>query len=164
MLQFRVSCIWTITTYLLPNVLVQNTIFSYPLDLYAPLQPSFSLRSLTSAVLSWTPSTESICITMYTITLTNITEGNSIYTYNTTTNTTSMTVSDLAKGAEYFFIVAGVDADGRVGEESVPSQTVRLQSQCLQDNNSIINIHNLHCRSRGAGSAKALTLRTHTSD
>ena len=43
-----------------------------------------------------------------------------------------MTVSDLTKGAQYFFTVAGVDAEGRVGKESVPSQTVRIQSQCLQ--------------------------------
>ena len=144
------------STYLLPNVLVLKAIFSYPLDLYAPLQPSFSLRSLTSAVLSWTPPTESICITIYTITLTNITQGNSIYSYNTTTNTTSMTVSDLAKGAEYFFTVAGVDAEGRVGEESAPSQIFVLNSEYSLDNNSNINIHNRHCRRQGARSAKAL--------
>ena len=39
-----------------------------------------------------------------------------------------MTVSDLTKGAEYFFTVAGVDAGGRVGEESVPSQLITFDS------------------------------------
>ena len=86
----------------------------------------------TSAVFSWTPPTESICISIYTVTLTNVTEGNISYIYNTATNATSMTVSDLIEGAEYFFTVAGVDAEGRMGEESVPSQTFRLQSQYLE--------------------------------
>ena len=108
--------------------------FLYTSDLSAPLQPAVSqIKCLTSAVLSWTPSTESSCVTMYTITLTNITEGNTPYTYNTTTNTTSITVSDFVKGAEYFFTVAGVDAEGRVGEESVPSQTIRLGGQFYKE-------------------------------
>ena len=102
--------------------------FLYASDLSAPLQPAVSqIKCPTSAILSWTPSTESSCATMYTITLTNITEGNISYTYNTTTNTTNITVSDFIKGAEYFFTVAGVDAEGRVGEDSVPSQTIRLK-------------------------------------
>ena len=95
---------------------------------------------ITSAVFSWTPPTESICISIYTVTLTNITEGNISYIYNTATNTTNMTVSDLTEGAEYLFTVAGVDAEGTVGEESVPSQTVRLQSQYLQKMKSNMNI------------------------
>ena len=75
-----------------------------------------------------------------------------------------MTVSDLAKGAEYFFTVAGVDAEGRVGEESVPSQIFTLNSQYSQDNNSIIKTHNLHCRSPGAGSTKGLVPQMYMSD
>ena len=70
---------------------------------------------------------------MYTITLTNITEGNTSYTYNTTTNTTSITVSDFVRGAEYFFTVAEVDAEGRVGKESVPSQTIRFEGQFYKE-------------------------------
>ena len=113
--------------------------FPYPLDISAPLQPTFSQKCPISAVLSWTAPTESTCATMYTITLTNITEGNTSYTYNATTNTTSITLSDLTQGAEYFFTVAGVDEEGRVGEESVPSQTVMLKGQCLQRLISNIN-------------------------
>ena len=106
--------------------------FLYTTDLSAPLQPAVSqIKCATSAVFSWTPSTESSCVTMYTIALTNITEGNSIYTYNTTTNTTSITctVSDFVKGAEYFFTVAGVDAEGKMGEKSVASKTFRFGGQ-----------------------------------
>ena len=33
-------------------------------------------------------------------------------------------MSVLTKGAEYFFIVAAVDVEGRVREESVPSEVV----------------------------------------
>ena len=50
-----------------------------------------------------------------------------------------MTVSDLTKGAEYFFTVSGVNAEGGVGEVSVPSQTVQLKSQCFQETKSNIN-------------------------
>ena len=42
-----------------------------------------------------------------------------------------MTLSDLTKGAQYLFTVAGVDAEGRVGEESVTSEIVKLKSQYL---------------------------------
>ena len=105
-----------------------NTIVLSTSDLSAPLQPAFSPKYRTSAVLSWTPPTESNCITMYTITLTNISEGNTSYTYYTATNTTTITVCDLTKGAEYFFTVAGVYAEGRVGEESVPSQIAKFLS------------------------------------
>ena len=35
-----------------------------------------------------------------------------------------MTESGLTKGAEYFFTVAAVDSESRVGEESVPSKVV----------------------------------------
>ena len=102
-------------------------------NLSAPLQPTFFQKCTSSAVLSWTPPIDSSCITTYTLTLTNITdEGNTSRTYNTTTNTTHITLLDLTKGAEYYFIVAGVDAEGRVGEESVASEIVKLKCQCLQ--------------------------------
>ena len=48
-----------------------------------------------------------------------------------TTNTTSMTVSNLTQGAEYSFTVAGVNAEVRVGEESVPSELATLDNECL---------------------------------
>ena len=35
-----------------------------------------------------------------------------------------MTLSDLTKRAEYFFTVAAMDSEGRVGEESAPSEVV----------------------------------------
>ena len=88
-----------------------------------PLSPAFSPQSLTSAVLSWTPNYAD-CVVKYTITLSNITEGNVSYTYNTATDTTSVTVSDLTQGATYSFFVAGVDTLGSVGEESVSSETL----------------------------------------
>ena len=66
----------------------------------------------------------------YTITLTNITEGNVPYIFNTTTNATNITVTDLTLGAEYYFSVAGVETGGRVGEDSEPSNTVMLDSEC----------------------------------
>ena len=110
------------------------TQFSYTnSDIAAPLQPAFSPKSFTSTVMSWTPPNESICLTTYTITLTNITESNSIYTQNTANNTTSITLYNLTKGAQYFFTVAGVDAEGNVGEESVPSQIITLDSKFLHD-------------------------------
>ena len=71
--------------------------------------------------LFWTPI-DADCVQKYTITLTNITEGNASYVYNTTTNTTNITLSDLMQRAEYTFTVAGVDAEGRVGERSPPSE------------------------------------------
>ena len=41
----------------------------------APLSPSFTPQSLSSVLLSWTPS-DADCVVKYTIILTNITEGN----------------------------------------------------------------------------------------
>ena len=99
----------------------------------SPLSPEFFPKSLTSAVLSWTPPTESPCITKYTITLTNITDGNTSYTYNTSTNTTSVTVFDLTQGAEYSFTVAGIDTVGRVGEESALAPVITLDSKLLPE-------------------------------
>ena len=95
----------------------------------APSQPKFIPKSLTSAILSWIPTTDSLCVTNYTLNLTNITEENASYTYNTTTNTTSITLSDFTQGAEYFFTVAGVDAEGREGEVSNSSSSVMLDSK-----------------------------------
>ena len=61
--------------------------------------------------------------------LNNVTEGNTTYAYNTTTNTTNMTLSDLAQGVEYSFTVAGVDVEGRVGESSNLATIVKLDSE-----------------------------------
>ena len=94
-----------------------------------PLQLTLAPQSLTSANLTWIPPTDSLCVTSYTLNLTNITEGNVSYTYNTTTNTTSMTVSDLTQGVEYSFSVAGVEAGGRVGENSVRAELITLDSE-----------------------------------
>ena len=96
----------------------------------APSQPKFTHKSLTSAILSWIPPIDSLCVTSYTLNLTNVTGENTSYTFNTTTNTTSITLSDLTQGAEYYFTVAGVDAEGRVGECSNLSTSVMLDSEC----------------------------------
>ena len=58
----------------------------------APQQPMFFPKSLTSAVLSWSSPTDSLCVTNYTITLTIMNEENLSYKCNKTTNTTSMTL------------------------------------------------------------------------
>ena len=73
---------------------------------------------------------ESLCIAIYNVTFTKITVENTSYTYiyNTSTNVTSITMSNLTIGEKYFFTVAGVDAEGRVGEDSVPSQIVTFES------------------------------------
>ena len=42
-----------------------------------------------------------------------------------------MTVSNLTQRAEYSFTVAGVDAEGRMGESSDSSTVVKLDSECL---------------------------------
>ena len=101
----------------------------------APLKPNFWPKFLTLAVLSWIPPTNSLCVTSYTLNLKNVTEENGLYTYNTTTNTTSITLSDLIQGAEYFFTVAGVDAEGRVGESSNSSAIVKLDSEYQSKSN-----------------------------
>ena len=46
-----------------------------------------------------------------------------------TTNTTSTVVSDLTQGTEYSFTVAGVDIEGRVGEESVSAQAITMDNE-----------------------------------
>ena len=40
-----------------------------------------------------------------------------------------MTVSDLTQGANYTFTVAGVDAGGRVGENSMQSKILTLDGK-----------------------------------
>ena len=87
-------------------------------------------QSLTSAFLSWTPPNNSICVIIsYTVSLINATEGNVSYVYNTTTNTTNVTVSGLTQGAEYSFTVAGIDTGGRVGESSVLAKFITLDGE-----------------------------------
>ena len=95
----------------------------------APLYPKFLAQSHSSAVLTWTPPTDFMCVSGFIITLINITEGNTLYTYNTTTNTTNLTVSDLTQGAEYSFTVAGVDTGGRMGEKSALAGTIIFDSE-----------------------------------
>ena len=70
-----------------------------------------------------------MCVSSYTITLINITEGNTSYTYNTTANTTNLTLSDLTQGAEYSFTVAGVDTGRRVGNKSALAQIITFDSK-----------------------------------
>ena len=82
-----------------------------------------------SVIISSTPPNDSLCITNYVINFKNITEGNTSYTYNTATNTTIMTVSDLTQGAEYSFSVAGVDAKGGIGNKNMSAETVTLDSE-----------------------------------
>ena len=97
----------------------------------APPSPEFLPESFTSVVLAWSSPTDYVCIISYTIALTNITKGNTLYTYNTTTNTTSLTLSNLIQGTEYSFTVAGVDTGGRVGEKSVPSEELTLDGKVI---------------------------------
>ena len=94
----------------------------------APISLKLLPQSLTSLIISWIPLTSSHCIINYIITLTNITEGSMTYTYNTTTNTTNMTVSDLIQGAEYSISVAGVDTEGVIGNNTL-AKTVTLDSE-----------------------------------
>ena len=113
----------------------------FPGPPFAPLYPKFLLQSIAKAVLSWAPPMEGVCVSSYTIVLTNITQGNTSYTYNTTSNTTSMTVSDLAQGAEYSFTVAGVDAGGRVGEMSVLAKAIMFDSEFVHECTNVNAIH-----------------------
>ena len=82
------------------------------------MSPKLLTQSLTSMLLLWIPPNNSICVIGYTVSFINVTEGNEPEVYNTTTNTTSMTVSDLTKGAAYSFTVAGIDTGGRLRESS----------------------------------------------
>ena len=42
-----------------------------------------------------------------------------------------MTMSDLTQGAEYSFTVAGIDTEGRLGEESILAQVITLDSKLI---------------------------------
>ena len=79
--------------------------------------------------LFWAAPNDSLCITNYIITLTNIAEGNTSFMYETGSNSTSVEISDLTVGAVYFFIVAGVDTGNRLGEESVSSEVVTFDGK-----------------------------------
>ena len=72
---------------------------------------------------------DSVCVTSYILTLTNVTEGNVSYAYNASSNATSLNVTDLNQGAEYSFTVAGVDAGNRIGEISAPSEFITTDSK-----------------------------------
>ena len=106
----------------------------------APMQPHFFPKTLKSATLSWTPPNDSLCVSSYRIVVNNITKGNVLSPYNTITNTTSMTLSDLTQGADYSFTVAGVDAGGRVGEKSDLSNNVTLDSWSYKNLTSLVCI------------------------
>ena len=94
------------------------------------MSPDYFVQSPVSVILSWTPSTDFACVTInYTLTLTNITEGNMSYIYNTNNNATNVTLSDLTQGADYIFTVAGIDVEGRVGEKSVPSKILTFDGE-----------------------------------
>ena len=79
--------------------------------------------------LFWAAPNNSLCIKNYTITLTNVTEGNASFIYHIGSNSTSVEISGLTKGAAYFFTVAGVDTGNRVGEESLPSEIVTIEGK-----------------------------------
>ena len=79
--------------------------------------------------LSWVAPSEALCVANYTVTLTNITEGNVSYVYKTTSNSTSLEISHVLLGVDYIFIVAGVDTGNRMGENSVPSDFVTFDGK-----------------------------------
>ena len=97
--------------------------------------PEFFFQSPLLLVLFWTAPNDSLCITSYIITLTNITEGNVSFMYETGSNSTSVGISGLTEGAAYFFIVGGIDTGNRMGEESLPSKVVTFDGKviyCMQ--------------------------------
>ena len=65
----------------------------------APLYPKFLAQPTSSGVLIWTPPADFICVSSYIVDLINITEQNTEYIYNATTDTTNLTLSDLTRGA-----------------------------------------------------------------
>ena len=89
--------------------------------------------SATSVLLSWSPPSKndtSCPPTAYTITITAANSSLDPVVINITNSTTNKTVSGLTQGLEYSFTVAGVDAGGRVGENSTPS-TIIMKSWLL---------------------------------
>ena len=93
------------------------------------MNPELLPQTLTSVVLSWIPPSDSLCILGYIVTLTNISEGNISYTYNTTSNATSMTLFNLAQKVDYFFTVAGIDTGDRIGKSSGLSEVITLDGK-----------------------------------
>ena len=91
--------------------------------------PEISPQSPLLLALIWVAPNDSVCITNYIITLTNVTEGNVSFKYETDSNSTSVEISDLTEGAVYFFTVAGVDTGNRTGEESLPSEVVTFDGK-----------------------------------
>ena len=104
----------------------------------APVNFTSSAVSANSVLLSWStpPAIESNCPPTTYILI--YAEANLILDHvviNTTNSTTiSKTVTNLTQGLEYSFTVAGVDAGGRVGKDSVPSYII-LDSKCQQTYN-----------------------------
>ena len=86
-------------------------------------------------LLSWKPpppSNTSCPPATYTITVTATNSSQHPVVINTTGATTNMAVPDLTQGFEYSFIVAGVDAGGRIGEKSIFSDAIIIDSESLQ--------------------------------
>ena len=90
-----------------------------------------SAVSMASVLLSWSPpvSSDTSCPpATYTITVTA-----SLFldpaVMNTTDAVTNKAVSNLTQGQNYSFFVAGVDAGGRVGDNSAPFYLV-FDSEC----------------------------------
>ena len=75
----------------------------------APMCPKISPQSPVSLGLFWVAPSDTHCIANYIITLTNITEGNASFMYETASNSTSLAISGVTEGAAYFFTVARVD-------------------------------------------------------
>ena len=72
--------------------------------------------SFTSLTLSWTSPTQNPhCIHNYVVHVNQDIQSN---IYNTTDNTTSLTVTGLSRGVEYAITVAGRDSAGRVSVDS----------------------------------------------
>ena len=101
----------------------------------APVNVTSSAVSANSVLLSWNPppASDSSCPpTIYILkdTATNLFLDQVVI--NTSNSTTiSKTVTGLTQGLEYSFVMAGVDAGGRVGENSAPSYIV-LDSEYKQ--------------------------------
>ena len=100
--------------------------------LNAPVDFISLVLSLTSVLLLWAPpmtSDTSCPLAYYSITIKSscsCLDPAVINTINTTA--TNKTVSGLTQDVEYSFTVAGVDAEGRVGEKSKPFNVI-LDSQ-----------------------------------
>ena len=83
--------------------------------------------SVNSVQIIWIPppSTNSSCppfAYIITIKTANLSLNSTLINTTNITNVANKTVYDVAQGLWYSFTVAGVDAGGRVGDNSVPSQ------------------------------------------